>query len=166
MTHLGLSTGFHPIYSDRLLQERLHDSYKIKGSLHDPTVCPTCKAVFHQGRWQWMPPPAGAIKHACPACMRIHDHYPAGFVSLSGSFFETHRDEILLLTQTVEKHEREQDPLKRIMATENESGKSLVTTTDIHLARIIGETIHHTYQGELEFRYNERRSLLLVNWKR
>jgi len=165
MTHPGLTTGFHPIYRDRLLQEQLQDSYKIKGALRDPTVCPICRAVFHQGRWQWMPEPAGAIKHACPACMRIKDHYPAGFVSLSGSFFDAHRDEILLLVQTVEKHQREQDPLKRIMATENESGKSLVTTTDIHLARMIGEAIHQAYQGELEFRYNTRRSLLLVNWK-
>lgn len=166
MTHPALSTGFHPIYRDRLLQEQAQDAYKIKGKLHEPSVCPTCKAVLQQGRWQWMAEPAGAMRHTCPACMRIHDHYPAGFVFLSGSFFEAHRDEIMLLAQSVEKHEREQDPLKRIMDMEKMEGSWLVTTTDIHLARMIGEAIHHTYQGELEFKFSERRKLLRVNWSR
>lgn len=165
MTNLA-ATGFHPIYRDRLLQEQVYDTYKIKGKLHDPTVCPTCKAVFHQGRWQWLPQPAVAIKHSCPACMRIHDHYPAGYVAISGPFYEEHRDEILQVALNVEKYEREKDPLKRIMATEKESGKALVTTTDIQLARMIGEAIHQVYQGELEFQFSPRRRLLRVNWKR
>ncbi len=164
MTQLSTATGFHPVYRDRLLMEREHDSYKIKGKLHDPSVCPTCRAVFHQDRWQWMPEPPGAMKHVCPACMRIHDHYPAGFVSLSGSFFVEHRDEVMLLLRAVEKQERERDPLKRIMAEEKHADSSLVTTTDIHLARLIGEAIQKTYQGELEFKLSPRRHLLQVNW--
>ena len=44
--------AFHPIRHDRLLQETQHDTYKSKGKLHEPTVCPDCGAVFHAGRWQ------------------------------------------------------------------------------------------------------------------
>ncbi len=166
MTQLSTATGFHPVYRDRLLMEREYDSYKIKGKLHEPTVCPTCRAVFVQGRWQWLPEPAGAIKRTCPACMRIQDHYPAGFVSLSGSFFLEHREEIMALVRAVEKREREQDPLKRIIAEEKHAEESLVTTTDIQLARMIGEAIQSAYQGELEFKLSPRRRLVQVNWKR
>jgi len=45
-------------------------------------------------------------------------------------------------------------PLKRIMAVEEKDGAMLVTTTDIHLARGIGEALHHAYQGELQYHYN------------
>ena len=42
----------------------------------------------------------------------------------------------------------------------------MVTTTDIHLARGIGEALEHAYQGELEFHYNEGENLLRVHWAR
>ncbi len=156
--------GFHPIRHDRLIQEQVHDAYKIKGKLHEPTVCPECGAVFHEGRWQWIEPPAGAHRHSCPACLRMHDHYPAGYLTLEGSFFKSHHDEVMHLVQNEEKREREEHPLKRIMETEEQDGRTVVTTTDIHLARLIGEALHHAYQGELEFHYNPEQNLLRVNW--
>ena len=165
MTHPAIPTGFHPIRRDRLLQEHVHDSYKIKGKLHEPTVCPSCKAVFHQGRWQWMPAPEGAMNHTCPACMRIHDQYPACYVTLSGPFFVERREEIMNLVHNEEKRERAEHPLKRIMGTEEKNGMSVVTTTDIHLARMIGEALHRAYQGELDFHYNPEQNLLRVTWK-
>lgn len=163
----SIPAGFHPVRRDRLLQEQVHDSYKIKGKLHEPTICPTCGAVFHQGRWQWMAtPPADGAKHPCPACMRIEHHYPAGFVTLSGAFLASHRSEIMNLVHNEEKHERGEHPLKRIMGTEEKDGSVLVTTTDIHLARSIGEAVHHAYQGDLEFHYNPEQNLLRVTWTR
>ena len=156
--------GFHPIRRDRLLQEQVHDAYKIKGKLHEPTVCPSCNAVFHLGHWQWMAVPADAAKHTCPACQRIHDQFPAGYVTLSGGFFAAHRDEIMHLVQNEEKRERAEHPLKRIMAKEEKDGMLAVSTTDIHLARQIGEALHHAYQGELEFHYNPEQNLLRVHW--
>jgi hypothetical protein len=85
---------------------------------------------------------------------------------LSGSFFLEHREEIMALVRAVEKREREQDPLKRIIAEEKHAEESLVTTTDIQLARMIGEAIQSAYQGELEFKLSPRRRLVQVNWKR
>jgi hypothetical protein len=41
-----------------------------------------------------------------------------------------------------------------------------VTTTDIHLARGIGDAVHHAYQGALDFHYNPEQNLLRVSWAR
>jgi NMD protein affecting ribosome stability and mRNA decay len=164
MSHAAITPGFHPVRSEHLLQEHVHDAYKLKGKLPEPTVCPQCGAVFHEGRWQWGKPPAGAHQETCPACHRIHDHYPAGFLTLQGEFFLAHRDEIMHLVHNREQHERAEHPLKRIMAIEEKDGTTLVTTTDIHLARGIGEALHHAYQGELKFHYNPEQNLLRVGW--
>ncbi len=149
---------------DNLFQERVHDAYQVKGKLHEPSVCSQCGAVFHDGRWQWLSAPQGAHNEICPACHRIHDHYPAGFLSMKGAFFQSHREEIMHLLHNLEKHERAEHPLKRIVAVEEHEGETRVSTTDIHLARGMGEALHHAYQGELEFHYNPEQNLLRVNW--
>lgn len=165
MRKSAVPAGFRPARSEHLLQEQVHDAYKSKGKLPEPTVCPQCGAVFHEGRWQWLPAPADAHQETCPACHRIHDDYPAGFLTLEGEFFLGHRDEIMHLVHNVEKRERAEHPLKRIMAVEEiKSGGTLVSTTDPHLARGIGEALHHAYQGELKFHYNPAENLLRVNW--
>jgi len=166
MSHAAISGGFRPIpRHDGIFQEHEHDAYKANGKLSEPTICLQCGAVFHQGRWQWCQPPANAHRAMYPACHRIHDHFPAGFLTLQGEFFRAHRDEIMHLARNHEHHEREERPLQRIMAVEEKDGTTLVTTTDIHLARGIGEALHHAYQGELEFHYNREQNLLRVSWK-
>ncbi|MDE3021468.1 MAG: ATPase [Pseudomonadota bacterium] len=161
------SDGFRQIHRhDGIFQEREHDSYKASDKPLEPTVCSHCGALFHAGRWQWGRAPENAHRSICPACHRIQDHYPAGFISLKGSFFQSHRDEVMHLIRNHEKHEKQEHPLKRIMDVEENEGKSLITTTDIHLARGIGEALHHAYQGTLEFHYNPEQNLLRVNWAR
>jgi NMD protein affecting ribosome stability and mRNA decay len=160
----SIPVGFHPVRRDHLWQEQIHDAYKSKGKLPEPSVCTQCGAIFHEGRWQWGKAPAGAHQGICPACHRIHDHYPAGFLTLEGTFFQAHRDEIMRLVRNEEQRERAEHPLERIMDVEESDGEMLVTTTDIHLARRIGEAVHHAYQGELEFHYNPDENLLRVHW--
>ena len=157
--------GFHQITRrDNIFQEQIHDTYKIKGKLPEPAICPQCNAVFHHGRWQWLKEPVNAHQHNCPACQRILDHYPAGFLTLQGNFLHVHRDEIINLIHNVEKKEKAEHPLKRIIAMEEENNTILITTTDIHLARGIGEAIHDAYQGNLEFHYNPAENLLRAYW--
>jgi NMD protein affecting ribosome stability and mRNA decay len=102
----------------------------------------------------------------CPACHRIQDELPAGYVSIGGAFFKQHREELLHLVRNEEARARAEHPLKRIMDIEDADDGILVTTTDIHLARGIGEALHHAYQGELEYHYNEQENLLRVVWGR
>lgn len=167
MSNQNALPNFHPERHDRLLQERVHDPYRAQGKLSGPTVCPKCGAVFHEGRWQWLKAPSGARQECCPACRRIHDDYPCGFVTLQGEFFTAHRDEIMRLVRNEEKHEQAEHPLKRIMATEEtKNGGALLSTTDTHLAIGIGEALQRAYRGELKFHYNPDEYLLRVNWSR
>lgn len=158
--------GFNPIRRDLLLQEAAHDSYKLKGKLHEPTYCPDCGAVFHAGRWQWLAKPKDAHQATCPACHRTRDHFPAGFVTLSGDFIAAHEQEIMHLVRHHETREKAEHPMQRIMDIGIEKGAIQVTTTDIHLARGIGDAVHHAYQGDLKFHYNPEQNLLRVNWRR
>jgi len=42
----------------------------------------------------------------------------------------------------------------------------LITTTDPHLARNIGEAVRSAYKGRLEYHYNKEENLLRVRWNR
>lgn len=158
--------GFKPIRRDQLRQEREHDSYKLQHKLGEPVVCRECGAFFHAGRWQWGERPADAAEVVCPACQRIHDHFPAGFVHVGGAYFASHRDELLALIRHHEEKAKAAHPLARIIAIESTDNENLITTTDIHLARDLGEALHHACGGELEFHYNEDQKLLRVHWQR
>lgn len=157
---------FRPIQREQLFPEKIHDPYMHRLKPPEPTVCPDCKAIFSEGRWQWGSVSAQAHETLCPACHRIRDHFPAGYVTLSGPFFAAHRDEILQLARHEEAREKAEHPLERIMNIEASADGVMITTTDIHLARDIGDAAKHAYQGELEFHYNDDENLLRVHWKR
>lgn len=166
MTIHNPSAGFRLVRRDQLRPEFEHDTYKLKHKPSEPAVCPACGAVCHAGRWQWLARPANAQEVTCPACHRIHDKFPAGFVHVGGTFFSDHRDELLNLLRHHEEKAKAEHALARIIAIEDEGNGVLVTTTDIHLARDLGEALHHAYQGELEFHYNDAENLLRVHWTR
>lgn len=151
---------------NRMIRERVHDSYKLRRKRPEPTLCPGCGAVFREGRWQWAPAPNAARRETCPACNRIRDGFPAGFVTLDGAFLRSHRDELVQLVRNLEAREKAEHPLQRIIDIAEQNGALVVTTTDIHLARGIGEALHRAYRGELQFHYNEEESLLRVRWSR
>ena len=48
-THSKIPSGLGA-RRDKTYQEDEHDTYKLQGKLKEPTVCPTCGAVFHKGR--------------------------------------------------------------------------------------------------------------------
>jgi hypothetical protein len=158
----------HPPQLQGRFAEHVHDSYKTRLKLHDPTVCPDCGALFHKGRWSWasVPPPADAGRESCQACHRIRDDYPAGWVTLTGAFVARHKDEIIGLIRNNEKLEKSEHPLNRIMAIRDEDGGLVVTTTDIHLPRRIGEALKHAYHGTLDFHFEPEEYRLRVRWTR
>ena len=158
--------GFQPISREQLLQGFIHDSYKAGRKLREPTRCPDCGAVFQSGRWTWGAAPAAAHEERCPACHRIHDEFPAGFVTLKGEFLQQHRDEILRLMRNHEAKEKAEHPLQRIMAIVDSADGVMVTTTDAHLARDLAQALQHAYKGELEFHYNKEDNLLRATWIR
>jgi NMD protein affecting ribosome stability and mRNA decay len=151
---------------DALFREARHDSYKSKRKPLSPRVCPGCKALFQAGRWQWAEAPGSATQQTCPACQRIHDDFPAGYVTLKGEFPATHRDEVLQLVHHHEAREKREHPMQRIMKVVDTEEGILITTTDVHLARGIGDALHHAYHGTLDYHYNPEQTLLRVLWAR
>jgi NMD protein affecting ribosome stability and mRNA decay len=159
-------TGWRPLQRLELRDELVHDTYKLKKGMIGPARCPDCGAVFRDGRWQWGTVAADAHEERCPACHRIHDHFPAGYVTLAGEFLAVHRDELLQLARSREAREKAEHPLERIMNIEDVEGGISITTTGIHLARDIGEAMHAAYKGKLEYHYNKQENLLRVHWTR
>jgi hypothetical protein len=142
------------------------DPYKQSRKPHEPTVCPQCGAVYREGRWQWIERPSGAHEELCQACHRINDKFPAGEVTLSGGFMARHRDEILHIVRRQEEIEKREHPLNRIMNIEDTGDHVVVTTTEIHLPRRIGEALKSAFDGELDFRYEEDGYFLRAGWHR
>jgi NMD protein affecting ribosome stability and mRNA decay len=149
-----------------ILVELSQDSYKSKDKLPEPTRCPACGATYHHGRWTWDTAPAGAHETMCPACHRIHDKFPAGYVTLKGEFLTLHREEILKIVRNCETKEKTEHPLERIMAIEDIDDSVLVTTTGTHLARDIAGRLHSAYKGTLDLHYAKGENLLRATWSR
>lgn len=152
---------------DRLVEERVHDTYKLRGKLAEPTRCPKCGAVYQGGRWQWdIDAGSGAHEQLCSACHRIVDNYPAGEVGLSGSFLAAHKDEIIALARHLESTEKAEHPLNRIIAVSDSGTAALITTTDVHLPVRIGKAIRRAYEGELTIHFDESGYFARVTWNR
>ncbi|HSS26748.1 MAG TPA: BCAM0308 family protein [Usitatibacter sp.] len=142
------------------------DPYTAAAKPPEGTACPKCKATFHGGRWTWEKPERDAVDMICPACQRIDDRFPAGYVTIKGEFFKEHRDEIVSLIESHEKKEKAARPLQRIMGMDQKSEGFEVQTTDSQLARGIGEALHEAYKGDLKVRYSRDEKLVRAVWKR
>ena len=137
-------------HRDRQVEEVVHDPYMARNKPPEPDR-PECGLVYHKGRWQ-----RAAAGQGAHAAFRVRgasasgNRFPAGYVKLSGDFLGAHRDEIRHLIRNEEQQEATNHPLQRIMDITEEGGVASATTTDVHLARRIGEALHHAYQGKLD----------------
>jgi len=151
---------------DRQIDEVRHDPYLERHRPHEPAVCPSCGVVFEGGHWHWAPVPPKASAHVCPACHRVRDEFPAGYVTLSGPFLTQHRDEIMGLVRNAEARAKGEHPLERIMQIVEANGELTITTTDIHLPRRIGEALKHAWHGDLDLNYLPDEYRVRVRWQR
>lgn len=161
-----------PVWShrrDNIVPEAGQDPYRLAAHFAEPTVCPGCEAVYREGRWDWpesKEPIADAEEVTCPACRRIADGYCAGELKVSGAFVATHREDIVAVLRAEAKVETAEHPLHRIATLEEDGDGLRVVTTDVHLARRLGEALHGTFKGTLEFTYPPGGETVAVAWKR
>jgi len=141
---------------------------ELPGKIAEFAACPHCTANYRNGRWTWHEAPADATEHVCPACKRIEDDDPAGVLHASGEFAELHRDELIQLIRNIEKRERTEHPLKRIMNITDEDGGFGVTVTDSKLAEAFGQALKNAYDGLLERppTTSDKQNLVRVRWTR
>lgn len=158
--------GFRMLKREQTMTGRVEDSYKLNAKLPEPTSCPKCGATFHKGRWTWTKAPADAHHHKCPACRRIEDRFPAGYVTLAGPFLGEHRAEVLNLVKARETRAKHDFPMQRIISVEDADPDVLVTTTDSHLARSIAQALHEAFKGELEIKFSKDENLVRALWRR
>jgi hypothetical protein len=142
------------------------DSYKAGSKLPDPAACPRCRATYLKGRWTWRAAPADAASHTCPACLRIEEDFPAGYVTLKGPFFAEHREEVLNLVNVRAQRAREDHPMQRVIGVADVSQGVLVTTTDAHLARGLAVAIHEAFKGNLTLNFSRDENLVRATWTR
>lgn len=142
------------------------DPYRVRNKLSEPSVCPTCGAVYHEGRWQWLARPEHAKEVACSACRRTAERLPAGYVYIDGTFAAQHRVELLELIDHRAARARAEHPMQRVMSVETEGETTVVTTTDLHLARDLGSALKSAFQGALELKYSQDENLVRAYWRR
>lgn len=151
---------------DRLIKDRRKDVYVDQSVLKEHTLCTKCNAVYSGGRWTWKSVEQTTAKTTCPACRRINDNYPASRLEIKGNFFNQHSNDILNLINNVEKLEKTERPLERIMSIRKNGIKTIITTTGIHIARRIGEALARSYQGNYYFQYADGEKSIRVFWER
>ena len=142
------------------------DSYHDWEKYHEPTACPECGASYRNGRWTWSAPDEDSIERLCPACQRIHDQFPAGYVTLKGKFARDHREEIIAAVRGCELREKAEHPMQRIIAINDVAAGIEVQTTDGHLARGIAEALCDAYKGRAQVRYAKDENLVRAVWER
>lgn len=156
--------AWRPLQWEEFRDELVHDSDQSTRKLPEPIRCSECGAVCTDRLW--LTAPAGAREARCPACHRIHDRFPAGDVTLKGTFFSAHRDEVINLARLRQDNEKAEHPLERVVGVENADEGALITTTDSHPARNIGEAVHAACKGELKYQHNKADNVLRVQWTR
>lgn len=129
-------------------------------------VCSGCGAVYQAGRWTWSARPADFCEMLCPACQRIRDRTPAGILTVRGECLNDHKDDVMKLIRNVVQTLGSQYPLKRIIDMEDDDTEAVFTFTDEQLAREIGDSLHFTFDGVLDYQYSAEESMLRVVWQR
>lgn len=159
------TTPVKPSLRMRRFESSTQDPYSTRRKLRSLTVCPDCHAVFEKGHWRWRNSwPNSALEQACPACRRIRDRYPAGWLTLKGPFVKANRQEIIDIARNAQDRESAEHPLNRIMRIEDTREGLLITTTDIHLPRLIGEALCRAHKGQLRLRYDAQGYAVRVEW--
>ena len=147
-------------------RDHVLDPYRHQRKLPDGTRCPECRAAIHEGRWQWTQSAHLDHDELCPACRRIREGFPAGMLTLGGGFARAHKDELIRLARHQEAAEAAEHPLNRIIGIEEGTDGFVITTTDIHLPRRIGEAVLRAYDGEFTMHFDEGAYFVRASWAR
>jgi len=151
--------------------------HRTRRNPDEPLLCEVCKAVYTDRRWisrsailksadkqrAWQ----DAQKTVCPACQQQREGVAGGFVYLDGAFLMTHREEIERLIENEAERAAADNPLSRVMKTEQVADDLLVvTTTNEHLALRLGHALESAFAGKVRYGFSHENKLVRVRWHR
>lgn len=146
------------------------DPYLSKVEYEDKSVCRKCEAVYINKRWsvkeEHRQAAEGGPKALCPACRKIKENYPSGYVTLKGAFLKDHKEEIVNLLKNKEERAMHINPLERIIDLDDKGDTLEVTTTTEKFAQRIGQMMKKTYKGEVEYKWSDDVKIARVTWSR
>lgn len=151
---------------------RSTDVYMSKDGM-EVSYCTKCGVINRQKRWIMDPLELALLKEdpsvgkiVCPACLKMQDKVPGGFLTLSGSYLSKHETEILELIKNTEEKSRNKNPLGRIMEIKQEGDVLTLLTTLDKLAEKLGKEVYKAHSGELNHQWSHGENYVRVNWKR
>lgn len=137
------------------------------------SFCKKCGLVYRQKRWIMDPeemerlkadPAAGKV--VCPACQRMRDNVPGGYLTLKGEYLRRHEVEILELIKNTESKSRKKNPLGRIMEIRQEGDVLTILTTEDKLAQKLGRDVYKAHSGNLNYQWSHTENYVRVDWSR
>jgi NMD protein affecting ribosome stability and mRNA decay len=153
---------------------RVEDPYRLEEG-QEAAVCQECHALYQNKRWFFdeklytrLAKAPGKIREVvCPTCRKIKDRYPEGILTLSGEFFNQHRDEVVRLLENEASKVAARNVLDRVIRMFPEGkDKLVVETTTEKLAQRLGRAVFRAYKGNLDFRWSEMNKFVRVYWNR
>ncbi len=164
----GISAYLHRLTGIRLPPTRNNEpaAAAVQPAENETLFCSHCGAVYQGNRWIWAARPNHYSETLCPACLRVRDRVPAAILTVRGDCLTEHKSEILKLIREKVQKIGKQYPLKRIIDMEEDETEAVFAFTDEQLTREIGDDLHKTYDGVLDFQYSDDDSLLRVIWQR
>ena len=159
-------------YKKRVDVER--DMYLPRRSPKGLLCCRGCGSVYYRRRWTLTPglevgnraESGERIRSVlCPACRKIHDHFPGGELRLIGIALGE-KEEILRLLRNEEKRAREKNPLERIMRVTMENGGLKAETTTEKLAQRLGRSLRKARGGKVSYKWSHNNKYARVVWEK
>jgi len=145
-------------------EDHILDPYQHRQKLAEDTLCPECGAVFHGTRWQRSAAKKDAPQRMWPACRRTAAGFPAGIVILRGLISRSQREDLVGLVRHQEEAEKTSIRSTGSSASTMIRRGLVITTTDIHLPRRIGEAVKRAFHGALEIDFDENEYFVRVDW--
>jgi NMD protein affecting ribosome stability and mRNA decay len=167
------ANGRPEMHITRRKVESYEDPYLLEMNVDEVAVCKECHSVYIHKRWELESQASDDLAKAkhiveilCPACQKIRDRQPGGIVTLQGRFVQEHQEEIVNLLHSENDRAMRINPLERVMDIEKSDSTIVVLTTNEKMAQRIGQTIHKSYSGEVEYKWSKGTKLVRVNWHR
>lgn len=115
-------------------------------------------------------PNAGAVAPLlvfCPGCRQRKAGVASGFLTLEGTFFVAHRDEVLHFIEREIERAQVDNPLAQMVGLDSGAhGGVLVKTTTEHLAHRLGRGLASAFKGHVDFDYSHENKVARVHWRR